>query len=143
MTLPEMHPYRPPQTAAPYLSSENFSQTRKKALQRQRNAAEKRRRDELRVAYRKLQDVLPSSNQRSKMSLVQRATRHIYAIEAEDEALHKRIAMLKQKIRQLSIVAGSARGGRAEGSKRPVLLGPEDQEYPDNGDGGSAYRYMV
>ncbi|KAJ7865911.1 hypothetical protein B0H14DRAFT_3595965 [Mycena olivaceomarginata] len=141
VTLPEMHPYRP-QMAALYLSSD-FAQTRKKALRRQRIEAEKRRRDELRVAYRKLQDALPSSNQRSKMSLVQRATSHISAIEAENEALHNRIAALKQKIRQLSIVAGSASGGRAEGSERRVLLGPKDREYPDNGDGGSAYSHMV
>ncbi|KAJ7787310.1 hypothetical protein B0H14DRAFT_2225585, partial [Mycena olivaceomarginata] len=77
---------------------------RKKAIRHQRIEAEQRRRDELRVAYSRLQDAVLSSEQRSKISLLQRATDHISTIEAENAVLHNRISAPEQKIRRLSIV---------------------------------------
>ncbi|KAJ7786959.1 hypothetical protein B0H14DRAFT_3582405 [Mycena olivaceomarginata] len=63
-------PYRPTRGAESYRSSDDFA--RKKAVRHQRIKAEQRRRDELRVAYSRLQDALPSSEHRSKLSLLQR-----------------------------------------------------------------------
>ncbi|PPQ76998.1 hypothetical protein CVT25_014815 [Psilocybe cyanescens] len=85
---------------------ENLANTRKEATRRQRIEAEQRRRDELRDGYAKLKDALPSSNQKSsKVSLLERATNHIRALEDENQALQKRIAELEldsQRLRALN-----------------------------------------
>ncbi|KAH9486340.1 hypothetical protein JR316_0000404 [Psilocybe cubensis] len=89
-----------------YNAVENLANTRKEATRRQRIEAEQRRRDELRDGYAKLKDALPSSNQKSsKVTLLERATNHIRALEEENQQLQKRIAELEadaQRLRALN-----------------------------------------
>jgi len=81
---------------------ENLANSRKEATRRQRIEAEQRRRDELRDGYAKLKDALPVSNQKSsKVSLLDRATNHIMALEKENKELQQRIAFLEQESQRL------------------------------------------
>jgi len=82
--------------------AENLANTRKEATRRQRIEAEQRRRDELRDGYAKLKDVLPVSNQKSsKVSLLERATHHIVALEKTNKDLQTRISALEQELHRL------------------------------------------
>jgi len=81
---------------------ENLAHSRKEATRRQRIEAEQRRRDELRDGYAKLKDALPVSNQKSsKVSLLERATNHIIALEKENKELQQRIAFMEQESQRL------------------------------------------
>jgi len=81
---------------------ENLAYSRKEATRRQRIEAEQRRRDELRDGYAKLKDVLPVSNQKSsKVSLLERATNHIVALEKANHDMQARIAALEQEVLRL------------------------------------------
>jgi predicted RNase H-like nuclease (RuvC/YqgF family) len=81
---------------------ENLANTRKEATRRQRIEAEQRRRDELRDGYAKLKDALPVSNQKSsKVSLLERATKHIIQLEQENKEMQSRIAFLEQESMRL------------------------------------------
>ncbi|KAF8167434.1 hypothetical protein B0H34DRAFT_17344 [Crassisporium funariophilum] len=81
---------------------ENLAHSRKEATRRQRIEAEQRRRDELRDGYAKLKDALPVSNQKSsKVSLLERATNHIIALEKENKELQSRIAFLESESQRL------------------------------------------
>jgi hypothetical protein len=81
---------------------ENLANSRKEATRRQRIEAEQRRRDELRDGYAKLKDALPVSNQKSsKVSLLERATNHIIALEKENKELQQRIAFMEQESQRL------------------------------------------
>ncbi|KAJ3507422.1 hypothetical protein NLJ89_g6313 [Agrocybe chaxingu] len=81
---------------------ENLANSRKEATRRQRIEAEQRRRDELRDGYAKLKDALPVSNQKSsKVSLLERATNHIIALEKENKELQQRIAFLEAESQRL------------------------------------------
>ncbi|KAF8624212.1 hypothetical protein AX15_005978 [Amanita polypyramis BW_CC] len=82
--------------------SENLAHSRKEATRRQRIEAEQRRRDELRDGYAKLKEVLPISNQKSsKVSLLERATNHIVALEKTNKELRERLASLEQEMQRL------------------------------------------
>jgi len=82
--------------------TENLAHSRKEATRRQRIEAEQRRRDELRDGYAKLKEVLPISNQKSsKVSLLERATNHIVALEKANKELQGRLANLEQEIQRL------------------------------------------
>ncbi|KAJ7597334.1 hypothetical protein C8J56DRAFT_774360 [Mycena floridula] len=82
--------------------AENVAHNRKEATRRQRIEAEQRRRDELRDGYAKLKDVLPVSNQKSsKVSLLERATHHIVALEKTNQELQTRLASLEQEIQRV------------------------------------------
>ncbi|KAG6878313.1 hypothetical protein C0993_008910 [Termitomyces sp. T159_Od127] len=81
---------------------ENLANTRKEATRRQRIEAEQRRRDELRDGYAKLKDVLPVSNQKSsKVSLLERATNHIIALEKINRELQARLNELDSEMTRL------------------------------------------
>ncbi|TFK26810.1 hypothetical protein FA15DRAFT_702559 [Coprinopsis marcescibilis] len=81
---------------------ENLAHTRKEATRRQRIEAEQRRRNELRDGYAKLKDVLPVSNEKSsKVSLLDRATNHIIALERSRKELEERIAALEAEMQRL------------------------------------------
>ncbi|KDR85643.1 hypothetical protein GALMADRAFT_132312 [Galerina marginata CBS 339.88] len=81
---------------------ENLANSRKEATRRQRIEAEQRRRDELRDGYAKLKDALPVSNQKSsKVSLLERATNHIIALEKENKELQQRITFMEQESQRL------------------------------------------
>ncbi|KAF8727764.1 hypothetical protein AX14_007041 [Amanita brunnescens Koide BX004] len=82
--------------------TENLAHSRKEATRRQRIEAEQRRRDELRDGYAKLKEVLPISNQKSsKVSLLERATNHIVALEKANKELRERLASLEQEMQRL------------------------------------------
>ncbi|KAK2461480.1 hypothetical protein APHAL10511_005943 [Amanita phalloides] len=82
--------------------AENLAHSRKEATRRQRIEAEQRRRDELRDGYAKLKEVLPISNQKSsKVSLLERATNHIIALEKTNKELRERLANLEQEMQRL------------------------------------------
>jgi len=84
---------------------ENLANTRKEATRRQRIEAEQRRRDELRDGYAKLKDVLPVSNQKSsKVSLLERATNHITALEKANKEMMARLAELEAEMARLRAV---------------------------------------
>ncbi|KAH8835642.1 hypothetical protein DL96DRAFT_1454259 [Flagelloscypha sp. PMI_526] len=81
---------------------DNLASTRKEATRRQRIEAEQRRRDELRDGYAKLKDVLPVSNLKSsKVSLLERATNHIIALEKQNRELQDRIEEMEQEAARL------------------------------------------
>ncbi|KAJ7889136.1 hypothetical protein B0H14DRAFT_2692413 [Mycena olivaceomarginata] len=103
------------------------AQNRKEAMRRQRIEAEQRRRDELRDRYAKLKDVLPISTQKSsKVSLLDRATSHIAALESESKALQDRIAMLEETTRRLHTIKEKLSGGSFEvpSLAPPLRTGP-------------------
>jgi hypothetical protein len=82
--------------------ADNLAHSRKEATRRQRIEAEQRRRDELRDGYAKLKEVLPISNQKSsKVSLLERATNHIVALEKANKELQGRLASLEQEMQRL------------------------------------------
>ncbi|KAG6851358.1 hypothetical protein H0H93_005756 [Arthromyces matolae] len=84
---------------------ENLANTRKEATRRQRIEAEQRRRDELRDGYAKLKDVLPVSNQKSsKVSLLERATNHIIALEKINRDLQVRLNELDAEMTRLRAI---------------------------------------
>ncbi|KAF8899179.1 hypothetical protein BD779DRAFT_1666896 [Infundibulicybe gibba] len=84
---------------------ENLAHSRKEATRRQRIEAEQRRRDELRDGYAKLKDVLPVSNQKSsKVSLLERATNHIVALEKANKDMQARIIALEQEMQRLRAI---------------------------------------
>ncbi|KAL0951719.1 hypothetical protein HGRIS_008395 [Hohenbuehelia grisea] len=84
---------------------ENLAHSRKEATRRQRIEAEQRRRDELRDGYAKLKDVLPVSNQKSsKVSLLERATNHIAALEKANEEMEARINELEKEMQRLRAI---------------------------------------
>ncbi|KAG5718707.1 hypothetical protein E4T56_gene16646 [Termitomyces sp. T112] len=84
---------------------ENLAHTRKEATRRQRIEAEQRRRDELRDGYAKLKDVLPVSNQKSsKVSLLERATNHIIALEKINRELQARLNELDTEMGRLRAI---------------------------------------
>ncbi|KAF7302990.1 BHLH domain-containing protein [Mycena kentingensis (nom. inval.)] len=88
---------------------------RKEATRKQRIEAEQRRRDELRDGYAKLKEVLPVSNQKSsKVSLLDRATTHIAALELENKSLNERIVALEDEIRRLQAVNDKLASGALE-----------------------------
>ncbi|KAF8963866.1 hypothetical protein BDZ97DRAFT_1661112 [Flammula alnicola] len=81
---------------------ENLANSRKEATRRQRIEAEQRRRDELRDGYAKLKDALPVSNQKSsKVSLLERATNHIIALEKENKELQTKLAFIEAEAKRL------------------------------------------
>jgi len=81
---------------------ENLAHTRKEATRRQRIEAEQRRRDELRDGYAKLKEVLPISNQKSsKVSLLERATNHIVAVEKANKEMQERLEYLEAEVQRL------------------------------------------
>jgi len=81
---------------------ENLAHSRKEATRRQRIEAEQRRRDELRDGYAKLKEVLPISNQKSsKVSLLERATNHMIAMERQNQELQARIDVLEAEVARL------------------------------------------
>lgn len=79
-----------------------MAHSRKEATRRQRIEAEQRRRDELRDGYAKLKDVLPVSNQKSsKVSLLERATNHIIALEKANSEMQARLNDLDAEMQRL------------------------------------------
>jgi hypothetical protein len=81
---------------------ENLAHSRKEATRRQRIEAEQRRRDELRDGYAKLKEVLPISNQKSsKVSLLERATNHMIAMDRQNQELQSRIEQLEAEVARL------------------------------------------
>ncbi|KAF7307405.1 BHLH domain-containing protein [Mycena indigotica] len=114
-----------------YGYQENVATTRKEATRQQRIQAEQRRRDELRDGYAKLKDVLPVSNQKSsKVSLLDRATNHITALELENKNLSERIASLEEEIRRISALNAKFSGGSLDTPspgmyERPLSPPPE------------------
>nr|GAT61320.1 predicted protein [Mycena chlorophos] len=118
---------------AGYGFGENVATTRKEATRQQRIQAEQRRRDELRDGYAKLKDVLPVSNQKSsKVSLLERATTHIAALELENKSLNERIASLEEEIRRLQALNDKLGVGALETPspgmyERPLSPPPEVQ----------------
>ncbi|KII94007.1 hypothetical protein PLICRDRAFT_100660 [Plicaturopsis crispa FD-325 SS-3] len=84
---------------------ENLAFSRKEATRKQRIEAEQRRRDELRDGYAKLKDVLPVSNQKSsKVSLLERATNHIVALEKAQQEMQMQLATLEQECARLRAI---------------------------------------
>ncbi|RDB29343.1 hypothetical protein Hypma_015976 [Hypsizygus marmoreus] len=84
---------------------ENLAHSRKEATRRQRIEAEQRRRDELRDGYAKLKDVLPVSNQKSsKVSLLERATNHITALEKANKEMQARLNELEAEMQRLRAI---------------------------------------
>ncbi|KZV84303.1 hypothetical protein EXIGLDRAFT_776685 [Exidia glandulosa HHB12029] len=78
---------------------------RKEDVRKQRIESEQRRRDELREGYRKLKDVLPSSNQKSsKVSLLDRATLHIKYLEMTQQQLQARLQAAEMETQRLRLV---------------------------------------
>jgi hypothetical protein len=78
---------------------------RKEDVRRQRIESEQRRRDELREGYRKLKEVLPSSNQKaSKVSLLDRATMHIRYLEITQQQLQARVQQAELETQRLRMV---------------------------------------
>jgi uncharacterized small protein (DUF1192 family) len=103
---------------------ENLAHTRKEATRRQRIEAEQRRRDELRDGYAKMKDVLPVSNQKSsKVSLLERATNHILALEKANKEMQARIATLEQEMQRLRAI------------NEKISLGSNDTPSPRTFDG--------
>lgn len=87
----------------PYV--ENLAHSRKEATRRQRIEAEQRRRDELRDGYAKLKDVLPPTNQKSsKVSLLERATAHIVALDTANRELQLRLNALEGEMERLRAI---------------------------------------
>jgi len=81
---------------------ESFGSNRKEATRKQRIEAEQRRRDELRDGYAKLKDVLPASNSKSiKVSLLERATKHIVDLERRNDEMQARLSALHAEVRHL------------------------------------------
>ncbi|KAF9567858.1 hypothetical protein CPC08DRAFT_626399 [Agrocybe pediades] len=102
---------------------ENVANSRKEATRRQRIEAEQRRRDELRDGYSKLKDVLPISNMKaSKVSLLERATNHIVALERENKELSQRIALMEEETRRLRAL-NERISLSAEGTASPNAMG--------------------
>ncbi|KIP11699.1 hypothetical protein PHLGIDRAFT_63255 [Phlebiopsis gigantea 11061_1 CR5-6] len=82
--------------------AESLANTRKEATRRQRIEAEQRRRDELRDGYARLKDALPVSNQKSsKVSLLERATNYIIAVETQNRELMKRLQEIESEVQRL------------------------------------------
>ncbi|KDQ63023.1 hypothetical protein JAAARDRAFT_44071 [Jaapia argillacea MUCL 33604] len=108
--------------------AETLASSRKEATRRQRIEAEQRRRDELRDGYAKLKDVLPVSNQKSsKVSLLERATHHIVALETENRDMHARITQMESEIRRLrSLNEKISLGGVSETPSPGVSIAPMD-----------------
>lgn len=68
------------------------TQKRREEIRRQRIESEQRRRDELREGYKRLKDVLPTSNMKSsKVSLLDRAMLHIKYLELTQAQLQGRL----------------------------------------------------
>jgi hypothetical protein len=90
-------------------------QKRREEIRRQRIESEQRRRDELREGYRKLKDVLPSSNQKSsKVSLLDRATLHIKYLEMTQTQLQNRLQAAEMETQRLRLVNEKLMIGAAE-----------------------------
>ncbi|KAI0685073.1 hypothetical protein BC835DRAFT_1291123 [Cytidiella melzeri] len=119
--------------------AESLANTRKEATRRQRIEAEQRRRDELRDGYARLKDVLPISNQKSsKVSLLERATNHIVAMEKNNRQLQARLEQLEAEIRRLralnekislnSVGDSSPSPGHVNMESRPLSPPPEGSQ---------------
>ncbi|KAG2022798.1 hypothetical protein CC2G_000522 [Coprinopsis cinerea AmutBmut pab1-1] len=113
---------------------ENLAHSRKEATRRQRIEAEQRRRDELRDGYARLKEVLPISNQKSsKVSLLERATNHIIALEKANKELEDRIAALEAEMQRLRGVnekislSANNTPSPAHPNTRPLSPPPEGQ----------------
>ncbi|TFK77534.1 hypothetical protein BDN72DRAFT_48475 [Pluteus cervinus] len=112
--------------------AENLAHSRKEATRRQRIEAEQRRRDELRDGYAKLKDVLPVSNQKSsKVSLLERATNHIVALENTNKDLLARINQLEQDIQRLRAINEKISLGSTETPSPPMFDGRPPSPPPD------------
>lgn len=107
--------------------AENLAHSRKEATRRQRIEAEQRRRDELRDGYAKLKEVLPISNQKSsKVSLLERATNHIVALEKANKELRDRLASLEQEMQRLRSISEKISLTATEGATPTVFDGRAD-----------------
>ncbi|KAG8885358.1 hypothetical protein FRB97_001433 [Tulasnella sp. 331] len=99
-------------------TSEVVVAKRREEIRRQRIESEQRRRDELRDGYRKLKEVLPSSNQKSsKVSLLDRATTHIRYLELTTSQMVQKVAELEAetvRLRQVNetLMLSAAERGR-------------------------------
>ncbi|KAF8640414.1 hypothetical protein AX17_000080 [Amanita inopinata Kibby_2008] len=118
--------------------AENLAHSRKEATRRQRIEAEQRRRDELRDGYAKLKEVLPISNQKSsKVSLLERATNHIVALEKSNKELRERLASLEQEMQRLRTINEKISLTAAEATSPSVFDGrplspPPDVPHPSH-----------
>ncbi|KAI0931469.1 hypothetical protein AcW1_001137 [Taiwanofungus camphoratus] len=117
--------------------AESLANTRKEATRKQRIEAEQRRRDELRDGYARLKDVLPVSNQKSsKVSLLERATNHIIALEKSSRAMQARLASVEQEVQRLRSlnekislgVGNSPSPGQVNMDTRPLSPPPEGSQ---------------
>lgn len=114
--------------------TENLAHSRKEATRRQRIEAEQRRRDELRDGYAKLKEVLPISNQKSsKVSLLERATNHIVALEKTNKELRERLASLEQEMQRLRSINEKISLTAAEATSPTVFDGRVLSPPPDAG----------
>ncbi|KAG5645348.1 hypothetical protein DXG03_006410 [Asterophora parasitica] len=112
---------------------ENLANTRKEATRRQRIEAEQRRRDELRDGYAKLKDVLPVSNQKSsKVSLLERATNHIVALEKANKEMLDRLNELEAEMTRLRVVNEKISLGSTE-TPSPGMYDTKPLEPPGEG----------
>jgi len=76
--------------------------SRRETIRKQRIESEQRRRDELRDGYARLKDQLPPSNQKSsKVSLLERATAHIRYIDTVREQLELRLKSAEAEVHRL------------------------------------------
>jgi hypothetical protein len=99
-------------------TSEIVVAKRREEIRRQRIESEQRRRDELRDGYRKLKDVLPSSNQKSsKVSLLDRATTHIRYLELTTAQMVQKVAELEAETARLRQVNETLMLSAAERSR--------------------------
>ncbi|KAF8203983.1 hypothetical protein BJ912DRAFT_1052736 [Pholiota molesta] len=91
--------------AEPADSSPRDSASRRETVRKQRIESEQRRRDELRDGYNRLKTTLPSTNQKtSKVSLLDRATAHIRAIESQNRDLLERAKGAEHEVHRLRTV---------------------------------------
>jgi len=99
-------------------TSEVVVAKRREEIRRQRIESEQRRRDELRDGYRKLKEVLPSSNQKSsKVSLLDRATTHIRYLELTTAQMVQKVAELESETARLRQVNETLMLSAAERSR--------------------------
>ncbi|KJA28464.1 hypothetical protein HYPSUDRAFT_197325 [Hypholoma sublateritium FD-334 SS-4] len=97
-----------PTTGNPAEAGDNVprdSASRREIVRKQRIESEQRRRDELRDGYNRLKDTLPPTNQKtSKVSLLDRATGHIRAIESQNRELIERVKSAEHEVHRLRTV---------------------------------------
>lgn len=78
--------------------------SRKESTRKRRIAAEQRRRDELRDAYTNLKDTLPAVGPQGRLTLLDRAAKHILDLEDRNKKLRECIAREEAELERLRLL---------------------------------------